>query len=159
MWHKPCRTFHPWCPCIKTRCLFPMPCHPGVITLFGGLTLFGWWLLQGWIGSDSYQAVIVLLALLTHWPLGAFYGILYISNFQADFSDWWLRHLLRNCTQMNVTGPYDKSTLVQVMTWCCQAASHCLSQCWANVFFWEGGWVWWGWWWWWWVVVGAQSHC
>ena len=23
MWHKPCRTFHPWCLCIKTRCL----CH------------------------------------------------------------------------------------------------------------------------------------
>ena len=22
MWHKPCRTFHPWCPCIKTRCLY-----------------------------------------------------------------------------------------------------------------------------------------
>ena len=21
MWHKQCRTFHPWCPCIKTRCL------------------------------------------------------------------------------------------------------------------------------------------
>ena len=21
MWHKPCQTFHPWCPCIKTRCL------------------------------------------------------------------------------------------------------------------------------------------
>ena len=21
MWHKPCWTFHPWCPCIKTRCL------------------------------------------------------------------------------------------------------------------------------------------
>ena len=21
MWHKPCRTFHPWCPCFKTRCL------------------------------------------------------------------------------------------------------------------------------------------
>ena len=21
MWHKPCRTFHPWCPCIKTCCL------------------------------------------------------------------------------------------------------------------------------------------
>ena len=41
MWHKPCRTFHPWCLCIKTRCLFcslkailnreqpqsPLPCH------------------------------------------------------------------------------------------------------------------------------------
>ena len=22
MWHKPCRTFHPWCLCIKTRCLY-----------------------------------------------------------------------------------------------------------------------------------------
>ena len=22
MWHKPCRTFHLWCLCIKTRCLF-----------------------------------------------------------------------------------------------------------------------------------------
>ena len=21
MWHKPCRTFHPWCQCIKARCL------------------------------------------------------------------------------------------------------------------------------------------
>ena len=21
MWHKPCRTFHPWCLCIKTHCL------------------------------------------------------------------------------------------------------------------------------------------
>ena len=25
MWHKPCRTFHPWCPCIKTHCLL-WPC-------------------------------------------------------------------------------------------------------------------------------------
>ena len=22
MWHKPCQTFHPWCKCVKTRCLF-----------------------------------------------------------------------------------------------------------------------------------------
>ena len=31
MWHKPCRTFHPWCPCIKTRCLLCLwvqPCAP-----------------------------------------------------------------------------------------------------------------------------------
>ena len=31
MWHKPCRTFHPWCPCIKTRCL---SMHP-VFALYG----------------------------------------------------------------------------------------------------------------------------
>ena len=29
MWHRPCRTFHPWCPCIKTRCLFT---HWGRVT-------------------------------------------------------------------------------------------------------------------------------
>ena len=28
MWHKPCRTYNPWCLCIKTRCLFELigPC-------------------------------------------------------------------------------------------------------------------------------------
>ena len=26
----------------------------------------------------------------------------------------------------------EKSTLVQVMAWCCQATSHCLSQCWTR---------------------------
>ena len=30
MWHKPCRTFHPWCLCIKTRCLFN-PCFACVL--------------------------------------------------------------------------------------------------------------------------------
>ena len=28
MWHKPCRTFHPWCPCIKTRCLLSFVTTP-----------------------------------------------------------------------------------------------------------------------------------
>ena len=27
MWHKPCRTFHPWCPCIKTSCLLSYWLH------------------------------------------------------------------------------------------------------------------------------------
>ena len=26
MWHKPCRTFNPWCLCIKTRCLWCDDC-------------------------------------------------------------------------------------------------------------------------------------
>ena len=30
MWHKPCRTFHPWCLCIKTRCLCPIYRAPGL---------------------------------------------------------------------------------------------------------------------------------
>ena len=40
---------------------------------------------------------------LTHWPLG---DLNEIWNFQANFNDWWLRYLLQNCPQMNVTGPY-----------------------------------------------------
>ena len=28
MWHKPCRTFNPWCLCIKTRCLCPIDSLP-----------------------------------------------------------------------------------------------------------------------------------
>ena len=28
MWHKPCRTFHLWCLCIKTRCLYTIEMTP-----------------------------------------------------------------------------------------------------------------------------------
>ena len=28
------------------------------------------------------------------------------GKFERNFSDWWLRHLLRNCPDMNVTGLY-----------------------------------------------------
>ena len=39
-------------------------------------------------------------------------------------------YLIRNCTHMNIIVPFWwKSTLVQVMTWCPQAASHYLSKC------------------------------
>ena len=31
MWHKPCRTFNPWCLCIKTRCLFDLFCNAYII--------------------------------------------------------------------------------------------------------------------------------
>ena len=57
----------------------------------------------------------------------------YVCNFQTDFSDWWLRHLLWNCPSLNVTGlKYEKSTLVQVMAWRRQATSHYPSQCWSR---------------------------
>ena len=41
---------------------------------------------------------------LTHWPMGDFNLI--FGNFQANFSEWWLRYLLWNCPQMNVARPY-----------------------------------------------------
>ena len=39
MWHKPCRTFHPWCPCIKTRCLFAIDMQPSLYIIF---LIFSW---------------------------------------------------------------------------------------------------------------------
>ena len=41
---------------------------------------------------------------LTHWPPGDFNEIL--NNFQANFSDRWLRYFLWNCPQVILIGPY-----------------------------------------------------
>ena len=39
MWHKPCRRFHPWCLCIKTRCLCEIfILHHTYRHLFGNIT-------------------------------------------------------------------------------------------------------------------------
>ena len=45
-----------------------------------------------------------------------------------------LEYILWNCPQVNASRPHrwDSSTLVQVMAWCRQATSHCLSQCWPR---------------------------
>ena len=54
-------------------------------------------------------------------------------HFQIDFSDWWLKHLLWNCsTIISLDFTDGQSTLVQVMAWCHQATSHYLSQCWPR---------------------------
>ena len=50
--------------------------------------------------------------------------ILWIDTFSAT-SKIVVRWMPQNSTN-------DKSTLVQVMTWCRQATSHCLSQCWPR---------------------------
>ena len=57
-----------------------------------------------------------------------------MSNLQASFSDWWTRYV--SCEITIRWFPLDltdhKSTLVQVMAWCRQAASHYMSQCWPR---------------------------
>ena len=44
MWHKPCRTFNPWCLCIKTRCLYPLKLRAWIpftyISWFTGLIFY-----------------------------------------------------------------------------------------------------------------------
>ena len=67
---------------------------------------------------------------LTHWPLGElnangiFNLVLLIVIFRSSH-DNALRWIPQDLTD-------DKSTLVQVMAWCRQAASHYLSQCWLS---------------------------
>ena len=48
--------------------------------------------------------------------------VLLISIFRSSHALLWMPQDLT----------YDKSTLVQVMAWCCQATSHYLSQCWPR---------------------------
>ena len=53
------------------------------------------------------------------------------SNFQATFSDWWLRsyEIALRWMSLHLT---DKSTFDLVMAWCHQATSHYLGQCWPS---------------------------
>ena len=51
----------------------------------------------------SAMAFTGTMATLTHWPLE---DLNLILDFQANFSEWWLRYLLWNCPQMNATRPY-----------------------------------------------------
>ena len=80
MWHKPCRTFHPWCLCIKTRCLYPADkplSHDLFIKMNGSATWYQittteahqngnkspltkyfeiFHLLKGWIGMQQFRS-------------------------------------------------------------------------------------------------------
>ena len=55
-----------------------------------------------------------------------------MSNFQANFSNWWLRCFLQIALRWSLDLKDDTSTLVQVMAWCRQTTSHYLSQYWPR---------------------------
>ena len=71
--------------------------------------------------------------LLTHWPPGRFwwhfrwviFKLILVIDGCVISCEIVVRWMLLDLT-------YDKSTLVQVMAWCCQAASRYLSQCWPR---------------------------
>ena len=67
---------------------------------------------------------------LTHWPLGDLKNIFQNVFFKLIS---WIDTLSNSCETALRSMPQnpsdDKSTLVQVMAWCRQAASHYLSQC------------------------------
>ena len=59
MWHKPCRTFHPWCLCIKTRCLsqYFITSYLHFVKKWRNKTVdptsIGFWFIATWINSAS----------------------------------------------------------------------------------------------------------
>ena len=59
MWHKPCRTLHPWCLCIKTRCLsqYFITTYLHFVRKWRNKTVeptsIGSWFIATWINSAS----------------------------------------------------------------------------------------------------------
>ena len=74
------------------------------------------------------------LIMLTHWPLGDLNKILdtYIIFKLISGTDGWDISCKIALRWMPLDLTDDKSTLVQVMTWCRQATSHYLSRCWPR---------------------------
>ena len=67
---------------------------------------------------------------LTHWPLGKFeWDFLYVIFIQILVIDGWGISCEIALIGVSLDFTDDQSILVQVMAWCCQATSHCLSQC------------------------------
>ena len=58
MWHKPCRTFHPWCPCIKTRCLSVMFVWSSLLSHFWLSTMYDKIYIQ-YIGKSHMHSMIL----------------------------------------------------------------------------------------------------
>ena len=77
-----------------------------------------WWRIK-------WQAIFRLA--LTHWSLGYFKGWIFKIIIQHSSLGTWRVSALRWVPQNLIN---EKSTLLQVMAWCRQAASHCLSQYW-----------------------------
>ena len=55
------------------------------------------------VETVSRQPWWIVIELIVHWVI---WMKSYTSNFQTNFSDWWLGNLLWNCRQLNVLGHY-----------------------------------------------------
>ena len=152
MWHKPCRTFHLWCLCIKTRCLGSVG-----ITLIGAITMFD----NGSFKSEIYMGVYrnahspqSMVDAVRIYPIKYEFGFImfcfvslglhyhfsaYISSICSDLA--WLLHChcgndiialgVVNSLWSNdaIWRQRSRSTLAQVMACCLTVPSHYLSQC------------------------------
>ena len=78
------------------------------LILFYKISRAAYWLLESW-----YVTVVLKV---------------YFSKTLCRIVAWTLAANLLLCESRNLTK--EKSTLVQVIVWCCQATSHYLSQCW-----------------------------
>ena len=119
MWHKPCRTFHPWCLCIKTRCLLlqvlPDLSLPSRAAFNVLLTLWGWEKMDAilqMVFSNAFSSVKMFrinsvkislqfaswvhLTISQHWFRQWLSDELATSHY---WSQWWLC-LLAHVTQL-----------------------------------------------------------
>ena len=90
-----------------------LPCHDDII-------------------MEAQLQLLQLGLVLTHWHLVDFNKVLvkWFSKFILAIDGWDISHEISSrWMSLDLT---DKSILVQVMTWCRQATSHYLSQCWPR---------------------------
>ena len=83
-----------------------------------------WRMMLIFLVSGYIEITLCPLAVVTYFKSVISKLILWIDILRASFQIV-VRWMPRNSID-------DKSTLVQVVTWCHQAASHCLSQCWPK---------------------------
>ena len=86
--------------------------------------------MDGWPGDDSLRSNLWVLNSLASGRCGHNFKIIIFKLIPwTDISCAACKIVVRWIPQNSIC---DKSTLVQVMAWCCQATSHYLSQCWPR---------------------------
>ena len=72
--------------------------------------------------------------LFSIWPSGTYFSEIWIQIWNFSFTKMHLKMAIRQfCPGFFIRVKFtDKSTSVQVMAWCHQAASHYMSQCWHS---------------------------
>ena len=129
MWHKPCRTFHPWCPCIKTRCLCAMVSADTEVTDLGSVYIrradsrfvpSQWETallcndVYHWLGA-SIESALNTGSAFGRLPYGVFIYNKVITNVSDWTSDWLGRHCYHiGCVIKSTHGAY--VVVVQLLT-------------------------------------------
>ena len=165
MWHKPCRTFHPWCPCIKDPLLvcdvgLSLPLVAPILMVYWDAVASHFCYLSGIPASNRKRKFVLLISQPSLETLKTFlvdYIIIVgdMKNCQTNVSYfiliggcWWpLMSLVTRhsawwlfCWPLHCRGTICHlrclAPLLQVTMKHLSDASHCINHCWLFVLHW-----------------------